>query len=53
MVKTINGNLWFCCPRCGNKLHPVEQDAICHGIITECVRCKWRGPMEVPNDKGA
>ncbi len=53
MVKLIGGKLWYCCPRCGKKLHPVSADAICHGIRTQCRQCGWEGPMEITNDKGA
>lgn len=52
MVKEIGGKLWFCCPRCGNKIHPVSPAAVCSGVFVMCTRCKWQGEMEIKR-KGA
>lgn len=53
MIKQINGRLWFCCPVCGKKLHPLAPGAICSGVFTQCRKCKWEGPMEIKQKKGA
>lgn len=52
MVKSINGKFWYCCPKCGQKIHPVSQGAICSGVYVECRRCGWSGEMEIKR-KGA
>ena len=51
MVKSVNGQLWYCCPVCGQKLHKLSPDAVCNGVTTFCRRCKWEGVMVVK--KGA
>lgn len=52
MVKRIKGQLWYCCPVCGQKLHLMVPGAICSGVLTSCRRCKWSGVMEI-KQKGA
>lgn len=51
MVKSVNGQLWYCCPVCGQKLHKLSPDAVCNGVTTFCKKCKWEGVMVVK--KGA
>ena len=53
MVKLIKGRLWYCCPKCGQKLHPITATANCHGVTTFCKKCNWEGPMEIKSEKGA
>lgn len=53
MVRLIGGRLWFCCPHCGQKLHPVSANASCHGVTTYCKKCKKEVPLEISNNKGA
>nr|DAS93990.1 MAG TPA: cysteine-rich protein [Caudoviricetes sp.] len=50
MLKEFNGQTWFCCPRCGKKIHPVKPDA--RGVYTVCKqkrkdgsRCNWSGEI--------
>ena len=50
MVKNCNGVLWFCCPACGKKLHPVVPGA--RGVFVKCSgrhrdgsRCDWMGEI--------
>lgn len=50
MVKTINGETWFCCPQCGQKIHPVKPGArgvmvACKGKTKDGARCTWRGEI--------
>lgn len=49
MVKEINGRRWFCCPRCGKKLNPLQAGAVCRGVLAQCRerRCGWAGEMVV------
>ena len=53
VVRLINGQLWYCCPVCGQKLHKLTPDAICSGVMTFCRRCKWEGVMNIRDRKGA
>jgi len=53
VVKLLNGQLWYCCPVCGQKLHKLAPDAVCNGVTTFCKRCKWEGVMEIKSRKGA
>lgn len=58
MIREIGGWWWFCCPRCGKKLHPLRPDAICRGVLGRCrgvrrdgTRCGWSGEIIVePGD---
>lgn len=50
MLKTINGETWFCCPECGQKIHPVKPGA--RGVMVSCkgkkkdgAKCTWRGEI--------
>lgn len=54
MLKEINGKVWFCCPQCGKKIHPVAPGA--RGVFVVCkqrrgdgTRCNWRGECKWPN----
>ena len=59
MIKIINGTTWFCCPGCGQKIHPVTPGAqgvlaICKARKRDGSRCNWAGeitykPQEKPN----
>ncbi len=58
MVKQIKGQLWFCCPKCGKRLHPVLPGAVCRGVMERCrgklpdgTPCGWTGEIRI--DKGA
>lgn len=53
VVRLINGQLWYCCPVCGQKLHKLTPDAVCSGVITFCKKCKWEGVMNIRDRKGA
>lgn len=53
MVKIIGGRWWYCCPRCGKKIHPLDPTASCSGVYTQCRACKWQGVMVVTPQKGA
>ena len=33
-------NGWYCCPKCGQKLFKVKEDAQASGIEYKCKRCK-------------
>lgn len=50
MIKEINGLMWFCCPKCGKKIHPVKEGArgvyaVCKGKSLNGNRCNWRGEI--------
>lgn len=45
MIKLIGGELYFCCPKCGKKLHRISPDAACNGVTTFCKQCKWEGEL--------
>lgn len=52
MVKRYDGELWYCCPRCGKKLFIVLPDAVCRGVFLKCKgvrkdgnKCGWSGEM--------
>lgn len=50
MLKIINGETWFCCPQCGQKIHPVKPGArgvmvACKGKTKDGARCTWRGEI--------
>ena len=54
MLREINGKVWFCCPQCGKKIHPVVPGA--RGVFVVCkqrrgdgTRCNWRGECKWPN----
>lgn len=53
VVKLVTGQLWYCCPVCGQKLHKLAPDAVCNGVTTFCRRCKWEGVMNIKERKGA
>lgn len=55
MLKEINGKVWFCCPKCGKKIHPVSPGA--RGVFVVCkqrrcdgTRCNWRGECKWPKE---
>lgn len=58
MVREIGGRWWYCCPRCGKKLHPLQAGAVCWGVLAQCrgirrdgSRCGWSGEIVVgPED---
>lgn len=55
MLKEINGKVWFCCPQCGKKFHPVAPGArgvfvICKQRRADGTRCNWRGECSWPKD---
>lgn len=45
MLKVIDGETWFCCPQCGQKIHPVKPGA--RGVLVACKarKCEWRGEI--------
>lgn len=49
MIKIYNGETWFCCPICGQKIHPVKPGA--RGVMVVCKgkyngrRCTWAGEI--------
>ena len=50
MIKEINGKTWFCCPVCGQKIHPVKLGAqgvfaMCKGKKPDGGRCDWAGEI--------
>ena len=50
MIKEINGKTWFCCPVCGQKIHPVRPGAqgvfaMCKGKKPDGGRCNWAGEI--------
>lgn len=54
MIRTINGQTWFCCPVCGKKLFPVLEGAVCRGIVAKCrgklstgEKCTWEGEIKI------
>lgn len=47
MVKLIGGELWYCCPLCGQKLHEIAPWAKCTGVKTKCKRCKQIITIEI------
>lgn len=53
MIQKIKGQLWFCCPYCGQKLHEITKEANCHGVLTYCKKCKREILMEIKAVKGA
>jgi hypothetical protein len=53
MIREIAGRWWFCCPRCGKKLNPLQAGAVCRGVLAQCraARYGWEGEMVVePGD---
>lgn len=48
--KIIGGQLWLLCPQCGQRLHPIDEDAECHGITTFCRRCGWSGKINIAHE---
>ncbi|MEY8388566.1 hypothetical protein AALC17_14975 [Oscillospiraceae bacterium 38-13] len=57
MIREIGGRWWYCCPRCGKKLHPLRAGAVCRGVLARCREryCGWSGEIIVepgaPGDK--
>jgi len=58
MIKKIKGQLWFCCPKCGKRIFPVQPGAVCKGILWKCkgkfpdgTSCGWSGEISI--EKGA
>lgn len=56
MVKVIDGQTWFCCPKCGKKIHPVKVGA--QGVFAVCKqkrkdgsRCNWAGEICYQNEQ--
>lgn len=49
MVREVGGRWWYCCPRCGKKLNPLQTGAVCWGVLAQCraARCGWEGEMVV------
>lgn len=54
MTKKIQGKLWYCCPKCGKKLFPLQPGAVCRGVMTTCrgrfpdgTPCRWSGEIVV------
>lgn len=50
MIKIINGAAWFCCPTCGQKIHPVVPGArgvfvVCKARKRDGSRCGWTGEI--------
>lgn len=50
MIRDINGKTWFCCPVCGQKIHPVKPGAqgvfaMCKGKKPDGGRCDWAGEI--------
>lgn len=50
MLKKINGETWYCCPECGQKIHPVKPGArgvmvACKGKKKDGTRCTWTGEI--------
>lgn len=55
MIREIDGQWWYCCPRCGKKLNPLQAGAVCRGVLTRCrgFHCGWSGEIIVkPGDWG-
>ena len=58
MIKIIDDQTWFCCPRCGKKIHPVKPGA--RGVLVVCrqkradgSRCDWAGEIKFDGSKAA
>ena len=54
MIKEFDGQWWYCCPRCGKKLHPLQAGAVCRGVLARCrgirrdgSRCGWAGEITI------
>lgn len=50
MIREVDGRWWFCRPRCGKKLYPLQAGAVCRGVLVQCRRwgksgCGWEGEM--------
>lgn len=50
MIKTIDNITWFCCPKCGKKIHPVKPGAfgvyaMCKGRLPNGCKCDWQGEI--------
>lgn len=45
MINKINNRFWFCCPECGQKIHPVAPGA--RGVYVTCKgkACTWSGEI--------
>lgn len=57
MIREYNGILWYCCPRCGQKLHMIQPGAECHGVLCRCKgvlpdgkKCGWVGEMIIKKE---
>lgn len=51
MIKKIDGRTWYCCPKCGKKIHPVSPGArgvwvTCPGKRADGTRCTWAGEIK-------
>lgn len=59
MIKRFQEQDWFCCPECGQKIHPVVPGAcgvfaVCKAKVSRQERCNWRGEVcWRPNKEGA
>lgn len=58
MVKKIKGKLWYCCPKCGKRLHPIQPGAVCRGVIGQCrgrlpngAPCGWKGEIIIGEEQ--
>lgn len=58
MIQHIDGRAWFCCPVCGQKIHPVLPGA--RGVLAQCKgrmpdgsRCRWTGEIRYDKDIAA
>ena len=60
MIRTIDGQGWFCCPVCGKKLFPVAPGAVCRGLWAKCRgrrpdgrKCAWEGEVRIGQGRPA
>lgn len=49
MIREVDGRWWFCRPRCGKKLYPLQAGAVCRGVLAQCRErgCDWAGEIVV------
>lgn len=42
VTKVISGKKWICCPQCGRKTFPVEENTVIENLVLQCKesRCK-------------
>lgn len=38
--KSETGIIWYCCPRCGQKIFQCRTGAVARGILIKCKKCK-------------